>query len=144
MPAFFFQLLPTLKGDGHFALFGTLEIGHKKYPGVQRAQCWPFPDLKFYGFNREDFVFVRPPGVEHFVLDSDNVWFGRLKLLFSMSVKTDVSDVVKRIDCAYVSFCFEIKLDASGEICSNSVYFHVMSFTTAVVQKAGSLSVGPS
>ena len=43
-----------------------------------------------------------------------------------MSVKTDVSDVVNRIDCAYVSFCFEIKLDASGEICSNSIYLHVI------------------
>ena len=65
------------------SLFGTLDIGHKIYPGLQRVQCWPFPELKYYGSNREDFVFilpedfvfVLPPGVEHFVLDSDKLWY---------------------------------------------------------------------
>ena len=109
-----FQILPSLKKDGHCALFGTLEIGHKIYPGVQRVQCWPFPEMRYYGSNREDLIFVRPPCVERFVLDPDNVWYGREKLLFSISVKTDVSDEVMKIDCAYVSFCYEIKLDSSG------------------------------
>ena len=78
-------------------------------------QSFPFPELQYYNSNREDYVFVRPPGVERFVLDPDNVWYGRLKLLFSISVKTDDSDVVKNIDCAYVSFSYEIKLEASGK-----------------------------
>ena len=41
------------------------------------------------GCNREDFVFTRPPGVERFVLSPDNVWYCRLKLLFSMTVIID-------------------------------------------------------
>ena len=103
-----------MKGEGHFSLFGTLEIGHKIHSGVQRVQCWPFPELQYYGINREDFVFVRPPGVERFVLDPDSVWYGRVRLLFSMSVQIDGSDEFKKIDCAYVSFCYDIKLDPSG------------------------------
>ena len=67
--------------------------------------------MLYYGSNREDFVFVRPPGVERFVLDPDNVCYRRLKLLFSISVKTDGSDEVKS---AYISFCYDIKLDHSG------------------------------
>ena len=49
-------------------------IHTKKYPGVQRLQCWPFADQKFYGYDREDFGFVRPPRVEQFVLSPANVW----------------------------------------------------------------------
>ena len=64
----------------------------------------------YYGYNREDFVFTRPPGVERFVLSPDNVWYGRLKLLFTISVKIDTVD----LECAYVSFCYEIKLEPSG------------------------------
>jgi hypothetical protein len=104
-----------MQGDGHFALFGTLEIGHTLYSGVQRVQCFPFPEMQFYGSNREDFVFVRPPGVERFVLEPDNVWYGRVKLLFSISVQSDLSEAVTKIDCAYISFCYDIKLEASGE-----------------------------
>ncbi len=102
------------QGDGHFALFGTLEIGHTLYPRVQRVQCFPFPEMQFYGSNGEDWVFVRPLGVQGLVLDPDNVWYGRIKLLFSISVKSDVSEEVTRIDCAYVSFCYDIKLEESG------------------------------
>ena len=43
-----------------------------------------------------------------------NVWYGRIKLLFSISVKSDVSEKVTKIDCAYVSFCYDIKLEESG------------------------------
>ena len=68
----------------------------------------------YYGSNREDFVFVRPPGVERFELGTDNVWYGRLILLFSMSVQSDVTEAPTKIDCAYVSFCYDINLEASG------------------------------
>ncbi len=71
--------------------------------------------MLYYGSDREDFDFVRPPGVERLVLDPDNEWYRRLKPLFSMSVETDVSDEVKeKIDCAYVCFCYDIKLEPSG------------------------------
>ena len=108
------QLRSSMKGEGHIVMFGTLEIGHILYPGVQRLQRYPFPELKFYGSNREDPVFVRPPGVEAFELGPDNVWYGRIKLLFSVSVKSDISDEITRIDSAYVSFFYEIKLEPSG------------------------------
>ena len=44
----------------------------------------------YHGYYREDFVFARQPGVERFSkLNPDNAWYGRLKLLFTMSVKID-------------------------------------------------------
>ena len=92
-----------------------MEIGHKLYTGVQRVQCFPFPEMQYYASNREDYVFVRPPGVERFVLEPDSVWYGRVKLLFSISVQTDNSDELTSIDCAYVSFSYDIKLDSSGK-----------------------------
>ena len=55
-----------------------------------------------------------PPGVGRFVLSADNVWYGRLKLLFTMSVKTGGQEEQFDIECAYVSFCYEIKLEPSS------------------------------
>ena len=43
-----------------------------------------------------------------------HVWYGRLKLLFTMSVKIDGQEEPVDIECAYVSFCYEIKLEPSG------------------------------
>ena len=104
-----------MQGDGHFCLFGTLEIGHTLCHGVQRVVCFPFPGMDYYAANREDYVFVRPPGVTKFELTPDNVWYGRIKLLFSISVQSDVSVEITKIDCAYVSFCYEIELDTAGK-----------------------------
>ena len=104
-----------MQGDGHFCLFGTLEIGHTLCHGVQRVVCFPFPGMDYYAANREDFVFVRPPGVTKFELTPDNVWYGRIKLLFYISVQSDVSVESTKIDCAYVSFCYEIELDTEGK-----------------------------
>jgi hypothetical protein len=73
-----FQVQTSMKGDGHFAPFETLEIGHTLYPVVQRVQSWPIPEMQYYGLNKDDFVFVRLPGVKHFVLAPDTVWYGRL------------------------------------------------------------------
>jgi hypothetical protein len=70
--------------------------------------------MTYHGYNREDFVFTRPPGIERFVLSPGNVWYGRLKLLFTMSVQIDGQDDPVDIECAYVSFCYEIKLETSG------------------------------
>jgi hypothetical protein len=99
--------------DGHFALFGTLDIGHT-YPGVQRVQSWSFPKMKYNGLKLEDFVFIRPPGVEAFVLGPSNVWYGRVRLLFSISVRTDNANDPVEMKCAFISVCEEIKLNPSG------------------------------
>ena len=87
----------------------NLEIGHTLYPGVQRVICFPFPGMEYYATNREDHVFIQPPGVNWFELTPDNVWYGRIKLLFSISVQSDVSVESTKIDCEYVSFCLEIQ-----------------------------------
>ena len=105
------QSHPAILGEGHLRIYGTLPIGHTVHEGHQRLQCWPFPGKKYYGFNREDFVFTRPPGVERFVLSPDNVWYGRLKLLFTLYVHIDGQDEPVELECAYVSFCYEIKLE---------------------------------
>ena len=55
-----------------------------------------------------------PPGVELFVLCPKNFWYQRLKLLFTMTVKIDGQQEPVDIECAYVSFCYEIKLEPSG------------------------------
>jgi len=108
------QIRPAILGDGHIRIYGTLQISHTIHEGHQRLQCWPFPGKPYHGYNREDFVFTRPPGVERFVLNPDNVWYGRLKLLFTISVQIDGQDEPVGLECAYVAFCYEIKLDPSG------------------------------
>ena len=55
-----------------------------------------------------------PPGVELFVLSPKNFWYRRLKLLFTMTVNIyDQQDPVD-IECIYVSFRYEMKLEPSG------------------------------
>jgi hypothetical protein len=71
--------------------------------------------MEYYASNREDPVLVRPPGIDRFELMPDNVWYGRIKLLFSSSVQSDVTVESTKIDCAYVSFCYEIQLDNEGK-----------------------------
>jgi hypothetical protein len=65
-----------MKGDSHILMFRTLEIGYILYAGVQRVECWPFPELKYYCSNQEDpaSVFFRPQGVETFELSPDKLW----------------------------------------------------------------------
>jgi hypothetical protein len=48
------------------------------------------------------------------VLNPDDVWYCRLKLLFTISVQIDGQDEPVDLECAYVAFCYEIKLDPSG------------------------------
>ena len=45
--------------------------------------------------------------IELFVLSPKNVWYLRLKLLFTMPVKIDSQQEPVDIECAYVSFCCE-------------------------------------
>jgi hypothetical protein len=88
---------------GHFCLFHCLVIGHSKHQGVQRVYCDPFPKKLFHGANRQDLVFIRPPGIENggFVLKPDSVWYCRVLLLFSFSAMTDTGS--RSFDCALIS-----------------------------------------
>ena len=108
------QIRAAMLGEGHICIFGTLKIGHTIHDGHQRLQCWPFPNRMYHGYNREDYVFTRPPGVERFMLNPDSVWYGRLKLPFKIAFKIDGQKEPVDIECAYVSFCCEIKLEPSG------------------------------
>ena len=76
--------LRSTQGTGHIAIFNTLAIGHTKHPNEQRISCWPFAGKKLRSSNRQDFVFIRPPGISHgaFELRMDNVWFCKILLLF--------------------------------------------------------------
>ena len=78
-------------GRGYLCLDGTLEIGYTKYTGFKGLQCWPFADM----------------------LSPDNVWYGRLKLLFSIPVKVDGKREPVQLACGCVSFFRDIKLDPS-------------------------------
>ena len=70
--------------------------------------------MLYYGFNGEDFVFVRTPGVQLFVLSPKNVWYGRLKLLFRLTIQVDGKEDLVDIDRAFISFSYEIKLESFG------------------------------
>ena len=106
------QLLQTvtisaaMEGSGHIALFRTLLIGNTKFSGAQRVQSWPFAGRGLggsSGSNRQDLVFIRPPGIQDggFDLRLDNVWFCRVLLLFKIKAQTDSG--LKEFECAYVS-----------------------------------------
>ena len=64
---------PAMLGEGHTQMFGTLEIDHLVHFAVQRLQCYPWAEMRYFGFNREDFVFVRPPGPQSIVLSPNIV-----------------------------------------------------------------------
>ena len=53
--------------------------------------------------NRQDMMFVRPPGISKgaFELRMGNIWFCKLLLLFKIRSRTDTE--LKDLDCAYVS-----------------------------------------
>ena len=97
------QKLSSTGGTGHIVVFNTLAIGHTKHPNEQRISSWPFAVKKLRGANRQDFVFIRPPGISHgaFELRMDNVWFCKILLLFQVESKTDHG--LKRHSCAFVS-----------------------------------------
>ena len=113
----------SYKRSGHFALYNCLTLGHTKYEGVQRIYCDPFPNKKFYGTNRMDLVFVRPPGVQPggFVVTPDSVWYCRVLLLFSASALTDTGS--KPFQCALVSTLFTCHAEGQGNYFSYFDYF---------------------
>ena len=48
------------------------------------------------------------------MLSPDNVWYGRLKLLFTLSVKIDGNEDPMDIKCAFISFFYDMRLEPSG------------------------------
>ena len=84
-------------------MFSTLLIGHKKYAGEQRVSCWPFKTKQLQKSNRQDMVFVRPPGIRkgEFRLSMDSVWYCKILFLFSFESASDHGS--KQHDCAFVS-----------------------------------------
>jgi hypothetical protein len=96
-------ILHSTGGSGHITVFNTLAISHTKHPLEQRISCWQFTSKKLKGSNRQDFVFIRLPGISHgvFELWMVNLWFCKVLLLFLMELKTDMG--WKRHSCAFVS-----------------------------------------
>jgi hypothetical protein len=82
----------TYGGAGHIAVFNALAIGHTKHSGRQRVSSFPFAMKKLRASNRQDFVFIRPPGISHgaFQLRMDNVWFCKVLLMFEIESKSDI------------------------------------------------------
>ena len=91
------------RSRGHINIFFTLLLGHTQYQGHQRIYCFPFPKKKMRTTNSQDMVFVRPPGISSggFQLRTDNVWYCKLLLLFSIQSRTH--NGIKTFDCAYIS-----------------------------------------
>ena len=85
------RLHPSNNNQGHIVLYSTLLIGHRKHKGHMRISSWPFVPRKLQQTNRQDMVFIRPPGISDgaFQLRMDNIWFCKLLLLFKMHIKTD-------------------------------------------------------
>ena len=99
------EVQKTPDGDGEVAFFGGIRIGHARFKGHQLVYTVPFPEKLFRGkCNRQDFVFVRPPGndPEQFHPDPDNVWYGQCLLSFSIIVQGDKPE--DRFMCKLVLF----------------------------------------
>jgi hypothetical protein len=103
------RLHPSNNNQGHIVLYSTLLIGHRKHKGHMRLSSWPFVPRKLQQTNRQDMVFIRPPGISDgaFQLRMDNIWFCKLLLLFKIYTKTDTG--MQYLECAYVSVLEEYK-----------------------------------
>jgi hypothetical protein len=118
-------LLDTLRihqsnnNRGHIVLYATLLIGHTQHKGHTRVSSWPFVPRKSQQTNRQDMVFIRPPGIFDgaFQLRMENIWFCKLLLLFKIHTKTDTG--MQYHECAYVSVFFCILF------CIFSILFYI-------------------
>ncbi len=110
-------LLDTLRihqsnnNRGHIVLYSTLLLGHTQHKGHMRLSLGPFVPRKLQQTrtNRQDTVFLRPPGISDgtFQLRMDNIWFCKLLPLFKIHTKTDTG--IQYHECAYVSVLEEYK-----------------------------------
>ena len=103
------RLHPSNNNRGHIVLYSTLLIGHTEHKGHMRVSSWPFVPKKLQQTNRQDMVFIRPPGISDgaFQLRMDNIWFCKLLLLFKIYTRTDTG--MQYRNCAYVSVLEEYK-----------------------------------
>ena len=78
-------------------------MGHTEHAGQMRISSVPFVPKKLKRSNRQDMVFIRPPGISEgaFQLRMDNIWFCKLLLLFKIHTRTDTG--MQYRECAYVS-----------------------------------------
>lgn len=78
-------------------------MGHTEHAGQMRISSLPFVPKKLKRSNRQDMVFIRPPGISEgaFQLRMDNIWFCKLLLLFKIHTRTDTG--MQYRECAYVS-----------------------------------------
>ena len=108
-------LLDTLRlhqsnnNQGNIFIYSTLLIGHTKHQGRMLVSSWPFLPKKSQQTNRQDMVFIRPPGISDgvFQLRMDNIWFCKLLLLFKINTMTDTG--MQQHECAFVSALEEYK-----------------------------------
>ena len=64
--------------------------------------------MHYHVSNRQDLVFIRPPGIEEggFTLRPvwpDNVWYCKGLLLFSIQAQTDQNGSTEELQCSFVS-----------------------------------------
>jgi hypothetical protein len=108
-------LLGTLRihrsnnNQGHIVLYSALLIRHTQYKGQMPVSLWPFVPRTLQRINRQDLVFIRPPGISDgtFQLRMDNIWFCNLLLLFKIHTTKDAG--MQYHECAYVSVLAEYK-----------------------------------
>jgi hypothetical protein len=108
------QPLQSQSRRGAITLFSRLDIGHDDFVGTQFVYCKPFKSR--HKETRMDCVFFIPPRPffdvggrrrhRDFDLALDNVWYGRLALLFKMTVRTD-SNELRDVECAMVDVLFD-------------------------------------
>jgi hypothetical protein len=97
-------------------VFSRLDIGHKDFLGEQFINCrW---SRRHHADVRMDYVFLIPPppfyegALADFEPTLDNCWFGRVVLLCSFRVKTDMKDdkgrfVLMDCDCALIDCLYD-------------------------------------
>ena len=85
-------------------MYSTLLIGLTQHKGHMCLSSWPFVPRKSQQTDRQDMVFIRPPGISDgaFQLRMDNIWFCELLLLFKIHTKTDTGMHWQYLICAYV------------------------------------------
>ena len=118
-------------------------IGHTEYPGNMRISSWPFVMKKLRQTNRQDMVFIRPPGISDgaFQLRMGNIWFCKILLLFKISTMTDTG--MQQHECAYVSVLEEYNGQRkAGHIMHILHIMHVMHITHILMGFVSHLSLG--
>jgi len=95
-------------------LFSRLNNGHADFEGQQFVYCKPFKSV--HKETRMDHVFFIPPRPIYdvggrrrhceFDLALDSVWYGRVALLFKMTVRTDSNQLLD-VECAMIDVFFD-------------------------------------